>query len=298
MTIYVDIIMLENICMNYIIIITTAFMLKTKIKYVRFLISSVIGAAYSVLLYMNLIPFYSNLCMKIFLSIIMTYIAFNPKNIKIGIKQIVIFYLVSFLFGGCAFALLYFIKPENIIIRNGVYIGSYPIKIAFLGAIVGFTIMCISFKVVKNRTSKKEEIYKLKIKFEDNTVNLNALLDTGNLLKDPISGMPVIIIEKDKLYNSVPKKILDNLDKVIGGDMEIIKSYEVEKYISKIKFIPYNSIGRKSGIILGLKPDNVIINIEEEDKEIKDVIIGIYNNNFDSKYDALIGIGVLEKIKA
>ena len=65
------------------------------------------------------------------------------------------FYLTSFLFGGTAFALLYFIKPQNILIRNGVYVGTYPIKIALLGGMVGFSIITISFKIVKNRISKK-----------------------------------------------------------------------------------------------------------------------------------------------
>ena len=52
--------------------------------------------------------------------------------------------------GGCAFALLYFIKPENIIMKNGVYIGTYPIKIALLGGIVGFVVTYIAFKIIKN----------------------------------------------------------------------------------------------------------------------------------------------------
>ena len=32
------------------------------------------------------------------------------------------------------------------------------------------------------------------------------MLDTGNLLKDPISQMPVILVQKDKLSNIIPKK--------------------------------------------------------------------------------------------
>lgn len=47
---------------------------------------------------------------------------------------------------------------------------------------------------------------------------MNALLDTGNMLKDPITLMPVIVVEKEMLYDFLPKEILNNLEKIIGGD--------------------------------------------------------------------------------
>lgn len=80
--------------------------------------------------------FYSNLVVKILLSIIMVYLAFGFKKIKVVFKELIMFYLISFLFGGSAIALLYFVKPENIVIRNGVYVGDYPLKIAILGGII------------------------------------------------------------------------------------------------------------------------------------------------------------------
>ena len=72
------------------------------------------------------------------------YIAYFPKNIKLCFKELVLFYVVSFVFGGCAFALLYIIKPQNILIKNGVYIGTYPIKVAIIGALVGGLVTVIA----------------------------------------------------------------------------------------------------------------------------------------------------------
>ena len=84
-------------------------------------------------------------------------IALGPKEIKRLLKQLVIFYLSSFAFGGCAFALLYFIKPQDVLIKNGVYIGTYPIKIALLGGILGFIIIQTAFKIVKTKLKPNEE---------------------------------------------------------------------------------------------------------------------------------------------
>lgn len=294
MTVYIDIILLENLCMNYIILFATAYIMKIKISHIRIIASSSIGAVYSIMLYMKILPIYSSIFMKIILSVVMVYISYAPKSVKIAIKQLIIFYLISFAFGGCAFALLYFVKPQDIFIKNGVYIGTYPLKIALLGGIVGFVITYIAFKIIKNKATKEEMIYKLKIKINDKTVEVNALLDTGNKLKDPITLVPVIVIEKQKLYNFLPEEILENIDKIIGGDSNKLIEENI-KYMSKFRVIPYNSIGKQNGLMLGFKADEVKIIIDEEERTIKNTIIGIFNQSFNSQtYSALISLEIIE----
>ncbi len=133
MTIYLDIVFVENIIMNYIILFATGIICKEKIRQIRIIISSIIGSIYSVAYYITEIKLYATIIAKILLSIIMIYIAFNSKNLKKDFKLLIIFYLTSFAFGGCAFAILYYIKPQNILYQNGKLIGLYPIKIAVLG---------------------------------------------------------------------------------------------------------------------------------------------------------------------
>ena len=82
MTIYVDIVLLENLCMNYIILFSTAYVLKLKRKHLRLIASSLIGAIYAILAYANIMPIYTNLAVKIILSICMIYIAYKPKHVK------------------------------------------------------------------------------------------------------------------------------------------------------------------------------------------------------------------------
>lgn len=136
MTIYIDIIFLENLFMNYIIIYATGIIVKAPIKIIRTFLASSIGGVYAILSYMSMLEICSNLFLKIALSVVMVYIAFNPKNKKIFFKQLMIFYLTSFTFGGVAFALLYFVSPQKILMEKGVLIGTYPIKMVLAGGIV------------------------------------------------------------------------------------------------------------------------------------------------------------------
>ena len=132
MTIYIDVILIENLLMNYIILYATGIVLKIKIKHLRLFFASLIGAIYTVISYISKVEIYSNFILKFLLSIVIIYVAFNPQKAKILWKDILIFYLTSFVFGGAAFALIYIIKPQEILMKNGLFLGTYPLKTAIL----------------------------------------------------------------------------------------------------------------------------------------------------------------------
>ena len=82
MTLYVDIIFLENMVMNSIILLATGVIMKTPIKIIRNMISSIIGSIYAIIIYISRLEIYSNVFLKLALSFAIVYIAFKPPNIK------------------------------------------------------------------------------------------------------------------------------------------------------------------------------------------------------------------------
>ena len=292
MTIYIDIVLLENLLMNYIILLGTGYIIKAKIKHIKLIISSFIGAIYALLAYMEIFPIYANFITKMLLAICMIYIGFNPKKIKGLIKELIVFFLVSFSLGGCAFALLYMIKPQEIFVKNGVYIGVYPLKIALLGGITGFIITYISFKVVKNHINKNEIIYTAIIKIEEKKLEIKVLLDTGNMLKDPITGDTVIIVEKEKLYEILPIELLNDIDNFFEINNKIIKN----EYQTRLRIIPFTSVGKRNGMMVGIKADYVSIITDIDEIKKDNAIICVYEKKFSKtdKYSGLIGLDILE----
>jgi len=111
MTIYLDIVLLENIILNYIIILSTAIISKSRISFIRIMLSSTIGGIFAILNYIVNMNIVSSVLLKVVISILMMLIAFKDYRIKKVIRQLIFFYLVSFTFGGIAFMLLFFIKP-------------------------------------------------------------------------------------------------------------------------------------------------------------------------------------------
>lgn len=291
-TIYIDVIFFENLIMNCIILYATSIILKIKVKVIRLLISSAIGALYAIILYISKMSIYNSLISKTILAVIMLYIAFKPQNIKKLCKEILIFYLTSFVFGGVALYLIYFINPKQISIKNGMFAGENVLKIIILGGIVAFIVIKISFKIIKTKMNSKDMSCDIHIQIGDKYIRTKAMLDTGNLVKEPITNTPVIIVESSLLYDILPKEILNNLDNILKGDLTNIPEEIQEQYLPKLRCIPFSSLGKQNGMLLGIRAEKLEVSKDDEVKVTKNIIVGIYEKSLTKRgeYRALIGI--------
>ena len=130
----------------------------------------------------------------------MIYISFAPKNIKEMAKMLVFFYFVSFVFGGAALGVIYMVNSGKISIQNGIIVGNYTLVTVFLGVIVAFVIILLAFRFVKAKISKKDLYCNIIIKINQKRIRTKAMIDTGNLLKEPITNIPVVVVESKLLF--------------------------------------------------------------------------------------------------
>ena len=119
----------------------------------------------------------------------------------------------------------------------------------------GFAILAILAGVMAvfggNFIFKKKEIRdcQLKIFFDGKEKSFNGLSDSGNLVRDPISGKPVIIIDRKLADEFVDLKILENF---ISGIPSKEPAY------SGMRIAPINTVSGRSVIVL-LRADKITI---------------------------------------
>ena len=67
------------------------------------------------------------------------------------------------------------------------------------------------------------------------------------------------------------------------------------EYMSKLKFIPFSSLGKQNGMLLGIKPNYIKVISNETETVNENVIIGIYNKSLTKRgeYRALVGIDLI-----
>ena len=296
MTIYLDVIFLENIVINYIMLYVTGIISKAQIKQKKLIAGALIGAIYSIIYYLLKLKLYSNCIIKIILSIVIIYVAFNSNSFKDLLKKVLLFYLTSFVFGGSAIAIIYMVNSQNITIQNGVLVGSYTLKTVLIGIVVAYFTIFFALKIIKTKISKKDLICEIAVTLNNKEIKTKALIDTGNLLKEPITNMPVIVMEHSLLYDILPKEILNNSEEILGGDFSKIPENIKEEYSLKLKVIPYSSLGKQNGMLLGVKGENLIVYLKDETRQLDKVIIAIYNKSLTKRgeYRSLLGLEVVE----
>lgn len=91
----------------------------------------------------------------------------------------------------------------------------------------------------------------------------------------------------------VDKEILDNLQKILSGEYEILS----KEYMSKFRLIPFSSLGKQNGMLLGFKPDFAEVEFDDNKKELNNIIIGIYDKSItkNQEYTGLVGLDILEE---
>lgn len=191
--------------------------------------------------------------------------------------------------------LINLVNSKNISIENGIIKGHYTMAIILLGGIFSFIFLIISFKFIKTKITKDNLFCNLIINLNKKTVKVTAIIDTGNMLKEPITNIPVIVIEHNCLKGLIHKDILSNIDSILGGDFENVSEDIQNEYMSKLKVIPYTTLGKQNGMLLGIMVKNIKIEQENNVKNIGKVVIGLYNKKLSKKgeYHALIGIDVV-----
>jgi stage II sporulation protein GA (sporulation sigma-E factor processing peptidase) len=289
--IYADVIFLENLIMNYLILWSTARLTRYSYSKVKLVIASVLGAVYAVLSYFPEYSYMVSFFMKVLFSILIVIVAYTPAYFHLLIKLTGIFYIVSFVFGGAAFGLFYFINGLSLTSNGISFIKDFPIKILAAAIIIAYITIKYSWDYIQHRIKRERLIVRVEMNFDKKQLGLDALIDTGNSLRDPITNVPVMITEYSMIRELLPEDIQKIFEQSGENDLNAIAEImSISKWATRFRIIPFKSLGRDNGMLVGFKPD--VITIFDSDRRIKlsNIIIAIYRKNLsrDGEYSALI----------
>ncbi|WIV11235.1 sigma-E processing peptidase SpoIIGA [Proteiniborus sp. MB09-C3] len=290
MYIYAEYLLLENMIINYILLYLTKKFTKTEANNIRVLLASFIGAIYSLVIFFPSLRFMTKFIIKFSVSILIIIVAFNPVKIKKFIRLIATFYVMAFIFAGASLALFY-LADVKAYAGNGIfYIRDFPVKMLVLAVSISYILIKIVWGYIQSILTKNKIYMPIVVGLNNKSVEVMGLIDTGNLLRDPLTQTPVIIIQFSAIKDLLPKEVQSIFEKYKENDLQAISEIMVENASSlKFRLIPYKSLGKENGMLIGFKPDNVIVK-DDEDKSFCDIIVGIYNNNLasDDNYVALL----------
>lgn len=279
MVVYADTVFIVNFVSSYILLyVLGLFINKAKPLKRRLALSSAVGGAAATAVFCIEMPIALTYTLRLVTVFTMLLIAFFELRQRI-LTQFMWFLLLS---GIVTFSMVFILslasKPLKIITKAGIIYFDIPAKVFLPLLIISYLIMVLFIRMFKNRKNKK--YYMMSVTHNDKTIAVTALFDSGNLLKEPITGKYVSILE----WESVKK--LFNLD--CGYE-------EISNHAEKMKLwaVPFKSLGNQSGILFAFLADKV--EIPEEKKCHEKSFVGIYEKPLsrNGEYHALINAGLL-----
>lgn len=180
MVVYIDVVFLENLILDFIILLATGIIYNGNFKIWRLLLASIVGSAFIVIDFIIELNGVFELVLKMVMSFVMIAISFGVKSKKSFLKHLVVFYLTSITFGGASFMFLFWVNPKEIIYKAGHFFGLYPVKMAFIGGIFGFFLIVGVQKMLKRKFMK---FCDLAIVYHGKEIKMKALVDTREFVK-------------------------------------------------------------------------------------------------------------------
>lgn len=297
--VYPDIIFILNFIIDFILLFLLKKVNRKKSKIIKLVAAAAAGSVFAVLISIYpMIPVIVRfIVMNILAAFFMIRIAFGPMKLPELIKQVVVLYIITFFVGGMLNSLYYYTDVREKLIEVGnslVFSNLSPAYILILIlCLIPITYLGLWF--YRWYQSEKKDLYDVELYFKENHVHAKGLMDSGNCMYDPVFKKPVMVMENSLAIDLLPGPLCEAIkaakQSIEGNEtdkntLSIGSTLSIESELAlKLRFIPYQSIGKPKGIMLGVILDKVLIDTGKETICNERVTAAICDNHLSTKDD-------------
>ncbi len=296
--VYVDQVFLGNFLMNYLILWSAGRLSNARASFFRLALASGLGSLYSLLTFLPGTSLLFILPSKLLFSLVMVRLAFAPLTWRVFAACVGFFYVSSFALGGMVLGFTYLLHTNSGFFRE---IREIPEVVnrhfwsgVCLALLFGWTAYRLGLWIIQRNIRQRD--FQIALYFFGRRVDVRALMDTGNSLTDPLSGDPVIVVEYEALKPVLPPEVRKSFEEGQLADPRLLAHLTNTPWATRLRLIPFQSLGQQHGLLIGIRPDLVEINQGSRNIKTEKVIVGIYGHRLHSgeSYQALLHPALLE----
>lgn len=258
---YIDRLFFLNLGMNLFALSLTNVSFGNRASHFRVILSAGIGAAGCIgVLFLPALPYLVKTVIGfVGISAAMVWLLYPKGNLHFFVKALTSLYGFSFLLGGTLLFLKRFVKPD----------GNHVFLTVLLPAAVIYLLLRFFLKRRKEIQNECEVF----LYAGEKEVRLKAFVDSGNMLTEPVSGKPVSVMEK-----------------------AVLEKAGIQLPEEKCRVIPYHSVGKQNGILMGYEFSKMVIRRPSADNETEKVMVAVSEDTLfaSGRYQMLLHPKLLE----
>ncbi len=274
MVIYAEYLFLENGVAGFMILLLTGRICGFPSSGSRLVLGSVLCGLYAFILFWEGLPWWLAALFKVIFSVGVVVLVFPSLRGKGILRALLIFYLVSFAMGGIVIGSLYFFNSAGITARGAFYIGQITYIKVFLGLALAWAGIYAFSSLLKARLRKDRSEAELRVTLGNQTVTMKGFVDTGNFLRDPISGRPVCVTTEQVIEELAPEE-------------------------TQFCLVPYRGVDKEGGLLTGIRPDSAFLLTSGRKPRAVNIILAMSKGELPvghdgRKYDVLLHEALVE----
>lgn len=134
------------------------------------------------------------------------------------------------------------------------------------------------------RTGHIKRTVTVLLKCEERRQLLRALVDTGNNLTDPLTGAPVLLVDRTGAKRLFPRGLCPG-DASLSAPAEALSQLSAAWDTTRLRLLPYRAVGIPSGLLLAVRVDC----IEADGQRFPGNLIAVMPGELEPNIHALIG---------
>lgn len=275
--IYIEMVFLDNFIVNLLILLLSSMLTGTKKRWGRIAASAAIGGVYACAVF-GANGFQTSFVIKTTVSAVMCLIAYYAKNEKHFWKNVCAFYITSFVFAGAIYGITFCLgQPETF---GGAVAVKPLISYILIGLALGIIMISIFGRVHKRTIKRESGTAEVCISYGGHTAEVNAFIDTGNILTEPLSGLGVVFVSAAAGKEIFDKHTLDLLNCRGGPPTD------------RLRIIPCMTASG-AGVFYGIEIDEIMLKGQQE--RVKAVVC-IAKGTLAYGSEAVIGSSILDEL--
>lgn len=243
--VYLDSVFFLNAIVDYLLLLTTAALAGTPLRRGRFALFAAVGGIYAVGTF--LLPSLGMPMMRLLAGAAIAIPAFycDPRPWRLA----ALFFLLSGALAGLMLALgLMAGSPEGILQR--IYYADISWGILLGSAVLFYVLLHLLFR--QEARYGGGDTVEITVVIKNRRCRLRALRDSGNTLRDPIQGRPVLVAECVALSELWSEEIKELL---LCQKPPEQKMADLSGKGISFTLLPYQAVGEKSGLLLAVRSD-------------------------------------------
>ena len=256
MTVYLDQAWLLNSLVDYLLLRASGQLLGMPLHRGQLLMAGAAGGVYAALSLLPGFGYLQQLWCRVLVGALLCLCAFwSPRGLM---RQTVVLFLLAAAFSGITLLLTQCFSAPGALIGGTVY---YPLSLGVLVLTAGGACGLISWGL-RRLMQHGGGLGEVQATLGGRTVTFTALYDTGNTLRDPISGCRVLVADWTLLRQLLPE--LSISPKELEQPEQLLIRLQRERPELRPRLIPYKTVGRAQGMLLSLRPEQIQVEGREE----------------------------------